>query len=615
MLNYETIIKILNKYNYTSTSVHPYVYQSENELGLCYSFIDPKYGLLERIALFDKEDQLENFIKKFAWYEANGKTNNVTMTLANYEDKNPQVIYLRNNRIMADDEMFNLEKYNEQIALEQKAVATSGFLKTAADLLSLYDEKKNSLEQFFVKTNNLTATIKAKYIYLQSLIDKYNNNEEGRNYETTNEGPFSSGISIDLENAAKDKYQQFKANPPAEAEANELIKDIIYLLRSVEQNEKQENLLPIVFDLEQELDSLQQKITLTEEIINKRKNVFSYIYNLKHKYKKIDRRSQKQKKEFDFAAATLAKKRLLDKYDALKVVSYLNYASYLISAESSLSSDYLTLANKFSSKEAVAVINNLPELNYDEMLKELNKQYEKLTVDQKNVLILLNSKYWQLIKPLISIKDYSILPLDKILDNLKLITDFSLIKADCFDNMKVILDDYNNVLLRNTVFKDLDYSSFESLVRSLISKLKVIETINQKIPGLTRGYFETTKYEDLASEGLVIINNNVSELVSGLKANNNKIIIANLNSCPVYYTPQRLIIPEVNKQDRKINYNSKQNSEMVLFVNMLNINEMKEPVTVSRYYSTITKDERGTIVSALNLAGKNIFAEIEMKEG
>ena len=48
---------------------------------------------------------------------------------------------------------------------------------------------------------------------------------------------------------------------------------------------------------------------------------------------------------------------------------------------------------------------------------------------------------------------------------------------------------------------------------------------------------------------------------------------------------------------------------------MLNINKMKEPVTVSRYYSTITKDERGTIVSALNLAGKNTFAEIEMKEG
>jgi len=113
----------------------------------------------------------------------------------------------------------------------------------------------------------------------------------------------------------------------------------------------------------------------------------------------------------------------------------------------------------------------------------------------------------------------------------------------------------------------------------------------------------------------VVINNNVSELVSGLKANNNKIIIVNIKNCPVYYTPQKLIIPKVSKQDKKINYNPNQNSEIILFVNKLNINKTKEPVTVSRYYSTITKDERGTIVSALNLAGKNTFVEIEMKEG
>ena len=62
MLDLDTALDLLNKYGYTSIQVHPFVYQDGDTIGLCYTYVDEDYGLLERIKIFKKN--LEKLITK-----------------------------------------------------------------------------------------------------------------------------------------------------------------------------------------------------------------------------------------------------------------------------------------------------------------------------------------------------------------------------------------------------------------------------------------------------------------------------------------------------------------------------------------------------------------------
>ena len=48
MLDFDAVLELMKKYGYSSTSIHPYIYQNGENIGICYTYIDDEYGLLER---------------------------------------------------------------------------------------------------------------------------------------------------------------------------------------------------------------------------------------------------------------------------------------------------------------------------------------------------------------------------------------------------------------------------------------------------------------------------------------------------------------------------------------------------------------------------------------
>ncbi len=316
MLNLEKTLAILSKYGYSSTTLHPYAYQNKNTIGICYSFVDQKYGMLERIAVFNSENMLEEFIKKFQWYKVNGNNNNVTMSLTDYESENPQIVYHRNNRIMAEDEMFDLKKYDELIKRQKQSTETNKYLRVVEDILNLYDEKKAIYDHSFAKANELQQTIRYKYSELQGLVDKYNKKEHDYDFLEKSLPIYHRLVNLENENAIKTKFSQYQINIPEVNAANELILAAAKLLEDLETDENYFELLPLEFSLQQELDLLMKKIDWLETIVAKKKSFFRGVVNLRRQFKKIEQAALQP--SFNKTIVSELKKALAKKYDALK---------------------------------------------------------------------------------------------------------------------------------------------------------------------------------------------------------------------------------------------------------------------------------------------------------
>ena len=96
MLDFNTALELMKKYGYDSASLHPFIYSKDNTIGICYSYVDDNFGILERTFYFSTVEEMDQFLKEFKWCKEHGKENNVRMILYNYEIVNPKVLYLSN---------------------------------------------------------------------------------------------------------------------------------------------------------------------------------------------------------------------------------------------------------------------------------------------------------------------------------------------------------------------------------------------------------------------------------------------------------------------------------------------------------------------------------------
>ena len=103
-LEYDDALDIMQNYGYSSASIHPYIYQNGDDLGICYSYNDADYGTLERIKLFESTEELKAYLEQMKWLETNGSLYHVRMALDNYETVYPRILFLRNERIMVPSE-------------------------------------------------------------------------------------------------------------------------------------------------------------------------------------------------------------------------------------------------------------------------------------------------------------------------------------------------------------------------------------------------------------------------------------------------------------------------------------------------------------------------------
>jgi len=174
MFDFDSVVELMKKYGYSSTSVHPYVYQNGETWGLCYVYNDEEYGSLERIKIFENMGAFELFLQQLEWVKTNGQKYHVRMVLDNYEGINPKVIFLRNEKIMVDGEMFSIDEYDYKESQRKMLDDVSKIIYQAGDLLLVYDEIKGRQLQYLKNIISLKNKLRTKYFELQKEIDTYN---------------------------------------------------------------------------------------------------------------------------------------------------------------------------------------------------------------------------------------------------------------------------------------------------------------------------------------------------------------------------------------------------------------------------------------------------------
>lgn len=615
MLTKDMILSMLNKYGYSSKQVHPYVYSNNDKVGICYSFIDEKYGTLERVVRFENESDLEAFVKMFKWYQENGKENRVSLVLSDYEEIDPVVSFVRDGVTLTEEELLDLSGYEEQKNKNELKTEVDKYLEVVKDILVLYDKVKDNIEDFFAHTNNLVKGIRQAYINLQCLIDTYNNYTDERTTPELELRFYDSGISLDLSNVVKDKLNVYRVNTPTIEEVKDFVYEAVDLVKNTELNDRYYNLMKTEYDLQTEYDLLKEKLDYLEPIVNGNKHLFSSVPNVYRKFKKMDKKYIKEYKSFDEQIPVNLKKRVEEKYSYVNQVDILSIGKYLTKAFVDENANYKDIANNIEKIADISLEEEKLYATFIDVLTNLNISYQKLTDEQKNCLNLLNTKYYNLIRLILKVDNYQEIKVEDLISELEKNFGYSELKSLCYDKGKEIIEDFNNVLHRNTVFSKFDLDSYEEFITSLITVISVISSVNVKIFENTKGYFLSSNADNLVKDRLIKVSSNVNDFITGVHNENSKIIVIDIDKgVKVLYSPKTIIIP-YEEAEKKIKYKPSINENIVIDLNNNVVENLGHEKIVSRYYSNILNLGDYEMVNELNLVQKNSFVDVIIKKG
>ena len=472
MISIESALKILKKYGYNSKTVQPYLYIKNKEIGINYSFIDSKYGITERVISFHNDIDLELFLKKYQWYKLNGKKQGVVLKLNNYEVANPEVLYIRNDHVMTDNEMFNIETYDKQEKKNKKLTSDKRLLLVVNELMDHYYIEKDAKEKYTNNLYNKERELKRYYLELQNLIDRYNKNNT---HPSIDDDKRVFNVSLTLESDINSKLAKYKSKLPKEEEIKELINKAWELNKLLEVNNSYMYALRYNDDVDEELRLVVTKIDFMKEILEKKS---FKIVNLKKRFESIDSQSTYES-VYDDNFDDKYKEFINKKYDVKDQINIFRLAEYLNNFKTR--NEYDIEKNVAKCKNEIREKQETFETDIEIVYKDLNKQFETLNENEKNSLILYNSFYKELFNMIESINDFEELSINNLINLLNITHNYNNVYEECYTKVKELLELDVNKKIKNSIFKNINFDSQELFIKSLLDTIKIISNINEKM--------------------------------------------------------------------------------------------------------------------------------------
>ncbi len=609
MLDFDTTFELMKKYGYSST-VHPYIYQNGESIGLCYSYIDEDFGTLERIKLFEDADTLEDFLKKLDWVKVNGKKYHVRMALDNYESINPKVMFLRNEKIMVEGEMFDIDNYDYRESQRLQMDDVSKVIYEAGDLLLVYDEMKGRQLQYLKSIVRLKNKLRQKYFDLQTEVDKYNKYKVERALVLLPEVA-DIGINEMLEINIKDRYNMYVTQRPTYEEAVEFLKEVWELNKSLELNVKYYEALKEENDVRNELKVVEQKLSLMQDLNDNYKPLFGV--DLVGKFRKINRVCKKYSNTISDSFISENINTINRKYAVFNDLDILFTSDYL--REAIQNTNYADLAIKYSKdKSKQEVKRSRKPLN--EVASSLSLQYrDKLDSDEQAILVLYNNhKYRKLCNAILQLDNFDTLPIKKVISKINGIKGFSKIKSECYDVVKRRLEDPINQKIKTMLFRNYDFTTFDSFISSLIKELVRLKNVNNKmvINGDINMYLIVNKVEDVEKDKFLVVTNSLNSLLIETKDTNKMIGITLLKeNSPVLYSPYYFDVGDIYSKNASLQMSIKEMVDFELLIDTSDILINVDPfrTNVVRYYSEPNAIDNILVVNDLKMNYKTTFCK------
>ena len=576
MITFESALKVLKKYGYKSKDSQPYLYKNNKEIGINYSYIDEKYGITDRVISFRNDIDLDMFLKKYQWYKLNNKKYDVKLKLNNYEISSPEVLYIRDNHVMTDDEMFNIDSYDKTKKKNNRLSHAKKKLIEAENLMNHYNNEKRIKEQFVNNFNAKENELRKSYIELQSLVDAYNRTKQDIEFEKFDNEFITPKI---IEDNINELLIQFKEKLPNEEKLSKLTSSLWDLNKDLELNEAYMYALKYNDDVDEELRLTVTKIDYMKELLSKKRSIFK-IVDLKKIFNNIDNTSTYESiygDDFEekYKIFIYSKYDVLDKIDEFRLCEYLNNfktrKTYDIERNIKRCSQKTNKKNEYESMEVIQ--------------KELTKQYNSnLNEKEKAALTLYVSLYKPLFDLIQRINNYDNLETSELINLLNITDNYNSLMDECFIKVKELLKD--NKTIKTKLFKYIKFNNEEDFIKSLVSTLKVISKINTKLilKHNTKVFFTVSDLDNINKEKIITTSSTISPYINS--NNKNRVISARLKKgINILYSPKYL-----NILDNKLELIDNK-GELLLDTRDINIILDDNIITYTRFKSNIVKEE------------------------
>lgn len=610
MFDFETVVELMKKYGYSSTSVHPYVYQNGDTWGICYTYIDEEYGLLERIKIFDTLEEFNLFLKQLEFVKTQGKSLNIRMVLDNYESMNPKVVFLRNEKVMTEGEMFDIEGYDSQARQRSGLDVVSQIIYKAGDLLLVYDEIKGRQLQYLKNIVTLKNSLRSKYFELQKEVDTYNKYKVER---TLNLIPdvYDLGINDAMEMAVKDRYNMYLAQMPSYEEACDFLKEVWDLNKNLELNRKYYEAQKEENDTRNEMKVVELKLDLMRKLNEEYKPLFGI--DLVGKFRKINKQCGLVSNSMDSSMIQENVDRIERKYSVYDSIDLLSTSDYLREAMQNTNYGDLVIKYARGNNRNTVITNKLP---LNEVAASLSLQYrDRLDMHEQAIMVLYNNhKYRKLCNAILDIEGYDSLPVKKVISKINGIKGFSKIKSECYDIVKKRIEDPLNVSIKNSLFSGYDFTSFESFVSSLIQALVRLRNVNNRmvVNGNINMYLQIKKIDDVNNKKYILVTNDLNGVLNEVKENNGMVGIVLLKeNTPVVYSPYYFDVGDIYSKGASLQMYIREMVNFELLVETSDIVIHVDPVktNVVRYYSEPVVVDNVSVVNDIKMSYKTKFCK------
>ena len=600
MITRDNALKIFKKYGYNSKSVHPYLYINDKVFGVNYSYIDDVYGIVERVATFKDESEMDLFLKRYQWYKLNGRTNNVHIELSNYEISNPHVMYIRNNHVMNDAEMFNIENYDKREEKSKKLSRTKRLIEESQDLMDYYYLKKDELTKFINNYLRKQSELKRYYADLQKLVNQYNNKRFDIDYKASID---EFNFNEDLEEKTNVLLAKGRSTKVKDDDAYKVLDNVWLLNKSLELNEQYLDALQHDDDIDEEMRLVNTKIDFMKEVLNKKKKWQFKKINLVKSFSNIDSTSTYQS-IYDDDFVDKFTRFINNKYEAINKINEFKLCEYLNDFVGNNEFDVENNIKKCSEDENGHGQSN--NITLDEINNDLIKQFnENLSEEEQNALILYTSIYRELFDAIMQIQGYKNNSINHLINLLNITDGFVEIFDNNYNRIKELLELDVNKNIRNTVFKSIDFKNKNKFIESIRNNINLISNINEKIKLKynLKLYFDTNNFDELGKDQFIFTASNMSNFMN--YSGNNRIIIANvMKGINVLFAPKYLKLPVANAFNQGIELIDEVNPQIILDCKDLIINKENGIIVLSKFKNNIIQREDYSYVNAFNVSYK-----------
>lgn len=610
MFNIDSALELMNKYGYSSITSHPYIYQTGDTLGVCYMYEDEDYGKLERIKICKSLEELEEFLEAYRWVEKNGKQRHVRMILDNYESYNPKVMFLRNEKIMVEGEMYDIDSYDQKEAARQGMDQTSKIIYEAGDLLLVYNEIKNRQQLYLKSLIALKNNLRSKYFDLQKEVDTYNKNKVKRELTLLSD-VVESGINETLEIALKDRYNKYIVQMPDVAEAQDFLKEVWDMNYNLELNAKYYDAMREDNAIRNEMKVVEQKIDFMKELNDDLKPLFGT--DLVANFQKINKKAEENSANVSEETVNTAIDAVKRKYAYYSRIDPLYTSDFL--REAIQNTNYEDLAIKYAVGASPNVLGRI-KTPLNEIAADLTVKYkEKLSVEEQSILVLYNNeKYRKMFDVILSIPNFESLTSKELVKALGSIKNLSKLKSECYESVKKRIDVPENATIKASLFNNVDFTSFETFIQSLSLKLSLLRNINERmiLAGDINMYLTINDVNELNIKTFMTVTSDTSLLLDNANKNNDMIGITLLKeNTPVLYSPYYFDLGDTfSKNASPLMYIKEMvNFDLLVDVSDIIINIDPNKTNVVMYESVTEIDGNLTLVKDLHAKYNILFCK------